>query len=460
MERAGVIRTLAEPNLTAISGESANFLAGGEFPIPAATPATRPTHSPRPISSRNSVSSLNFTPVVLSEGRISLKVMTEVSELSNEKALTLQSQAARPSPSPRSDAARRYHDRNSVRRLARDGRHDPGTDQAADQRIPGLMQLPDSRHAVQEPRLRQPPDRAHGARNALYRACRCAQGPVAARRWLCRCQRSCGGTAGPLQPHLWRGQTIQSTPIRKPPTTAITASFSTERARKETIDEFNSGSDREAARQPCRSPLGAARWRDDARRLRHYQCRTWWSAPSRSDYRQRHPIVIKEEPQHGRAVHRQQARHAHARATRRCPRLRARMAARSDRRRPDRLAGRHRQRSSAAAGAMHEVRAILASCRRAGERRRRASQSPARSAQAGHAAHQLSADHCRGGPLRTMAATIWAGLWARASGKSRILESRLRHAAQSRRHGGQPVRPGAAARRNSHLRRPPGHSSR
>ena len=35
MERAGVIRTLAEPNLTAISGESANFLAGGEFPIPA-----------------------------------------------------------------------------------------------------------------------------------------------------------------------------------------------------------------------------------------------------------------------------------------------------------------------------------------------------------------------------------------------------------------------------------------
>ena len=35
MERAGVIRTLAEPNLTAISGESREFLAGGEFPIPA-----------------------------------------------------------------------------------------------------------------------------------------------------------------------------------------------------------------------------------------------------------------------------------------------------------------------------------------------------------------------------------------------------------------------------------------
>jgi pilus assembly protein CpaC len=43
MERAGVIRTLAEPNLTAISGESANFLAGGEFPIPAGYTCAAPT---------------------------------------------------------------------------------------------------------------------------------------------------------------------------------------------------------------------------------------------------------------------------------------------------------------------------------------------------------------------------------------------------------------------------------
>ena len=34
MESAGVVRTLAEPNLTAISGESATFISGGEFPIP------------------------------------------------------------------------------------------------------------------------------------------------------------------------------------------------------------------------------------------------------------------------------------------------------------------------------------------------------------------------------------------------------------------------------------------
>ena len=58
MERAGVIRTLAEPNLTAISGETANFLAGGEFPIPAGftcDPDRPATAKPRS-SSRNSAS--------------------------------------------------------------------------------------------------------------------------------------------------------------------------------------------------------------------------------------------------------------------------------------------------------------------------------------------------------------------------------------------------------------------
>ncbi|HTS39998.1 MAG TPA: type II and III secretion system protein family protein [Xanthobacteraceae bacterium] len=90
MERAGLIRTLAEPNLTAISGESANFLAGGEFPIPAGftcDPTTRNCQTQ--IQFKKFGVGLNFTPVVLSEGRISLKVLTEVSELSNENALTI-----------------------------------------------------------------------------------------------------------------------------------------------------------------------------------------------------------------------------------------------------------------------------------------------------------------------------------------------------------------------------------
>jgi pilus assembly protein CpaC len=90
MERAGVIRTLAEPNLTAISGESANFLAGGEFPVPAGYTCDPTTHVCQlAIQFKKFGVGLNFTPVVLSEGRISLKVLTEVSELSNENSIQL-----------------------------------------------------------------------------------------------------------------------------------------------------------------------------------------------------------------------------------------------------------------------------------------------------------------------------------------------------------------------------------
>jgi pilus assembly protein CpaC len=90
MERAGVIRTLAEPTLTAISGETANFMAGGEFPIPAGftcDPVTR--NCQYQIQWKKFGVGLNFTPVVLSEGRISLKVLTEVSELSTDNQLSL-----------------------------------------------------------------------------------------------------------------------------------------------------------------------------------------------------------------------------------------------------------------------------------------------------------------------------------------------------------------------------------
>src|SRR3979409_370554 len=90
MEGAGVIRTLAEPNLTAISGESATFIAGGEFPIPAGYSCDPTTHvCTTQLSFKKLGISLNFTPVVLSEGRISLRVMSEVSELSNDNSLTI-----------------------------------------------------------------------------------------------------------------------------------------------------------------------------------------------------------------------------------------------------------------------------------------------------------------------------------------------------------------------------------
>jgi len=92
MESAGVVRTLAEPNLTAVSGESATFISGGEFPIPTGVTCQTTTSGAigncvQTVSFKKFGISLNFTPVVLTEGRISLHVMTEVSEVSNENAL-------------------------------------------------------------------------------------------------------------------------------------------------------------------------------------------------------------------------------------------------------------------------------------------------------------------------------------------------------------------------------------
>jgi pilus assembly protein CpaC len=84
LEQAGVFRTLAEPTLTAISGEQASFLAGGEFPVPVGAEDGALTIEFKPFGV-----ALAFTPVVLSEGRISLRVKTEVSELSQEGSIEL-----------------------------------------------------------------------------------------------------------------------------------------------------------------------------------------------------------------------------------------------------------------------------------------------------------------------------------------------------------------------------------
>ncbi|MBD2745780.1 type II and III secretion system protein family protein [Microvirga sp. BT688] len=82
MEQAGVAHTLAEPTLTAISGESANFLVGGEMPVPSGTSCSDDSGSCQPtITYKKFGVSLSFTPVVLSSGKINLKVGTEVSEI-------------------------------------------------------------------------------------------------------------------------------------------------------------------------------------------------------------------------------------------------------------------------------------------------------------------------------------------------------------------------------------------
>jgi len=84
LERVGLVRTLAEPNLTAVSGESARFLAGGEFPVP----VSRDQNGNVVVEFKQFGVGLAFTPVVLSQGRISLQVSTEVSELTNQGAFT------------------------------------------------------------------------------------------------------------------------------------------------------------------------------------------------------------------------------------------------------------------------------------------------------------------------------------------------------------------------------------
>ncbi len=77
-ERNGLITVLAEPNLTALSGETASFLAGGEFPIPVAQSLGTVT-----IEYKEYGVGLAFTPYVLEDGRISMRVRPEVSELSS-----------------------------------------------------------------------------------------------------------------------------------------------------------------------------------------------------------------------------------------------------------------------------------------------------------------------------------------------------------------------------------------
>ena len=81
-ETIGLVTSLAEPNLTALSGETANFLAGGEYPIPVSTGLGATS-----IEFKKYGVSLAYTPTVLANGRISLRVRPEVSELSSDGAI-------------------------------------------------------------------------------------------------------------------------------------------------------------------------------------------------------------------------------------------------------------------------------------------------------------------------------------------------------------------------------------
>ena len=83
-ERVGLVTTLSQPNLTALSGETAEFLAGGEYPIPISQGLGATA-----IEYKKFGVSLAYTPTVLANGRISIRVRPEVSELSSQGAVTL-----------------------------------------------------------------------------------------------------------------------------------------------------------------------------------------------------------------------------------------------------------------------------------------------------------------------------------------------------------------------------------
>src|SRR5262249_38450238 len=83
-ENSGLVTTLAEPTLVALSGETASFLAGGEFPI-----ATTSGLNGTQIEFKEYGVSLAFTPTVLEGGRISMRIRPEVSQLTSEGAITL-----------------------------------------------------------------------------------------------------------------------------------------------------------------------------------------------------------------------------------------------------------------------------------------------------------------------------------------------------------------------------------
>ncbi len=87
LEREGLVNVLAEPNLTALSGETASFLAGGEFPVPVGQDDDNSIQ----IQFKQFGVSLAFTPTVLNAGRISMRVRPEVSDLSDKGAIKLDS---------------------------------------------------------------------------------------------------------------------------------------------------------------------------------------------------------------------------------------------------------------------------------------------------------------------------------------------------------------------------------
>ena len=133
LEGTGLVRTLAEPNLTAVSGETAKFLAGGEFPVPMAG-----RDGQIAVSWKTFGVNVTFKPVVMSEGRISLAIAAEVSQLSNDGAVVLRDLSI---PALKVRRAETTVELPSGGTLAMAGLLSDETRQGAEG-VPGMMELP------------------------------------------------------------------------------------------------------------------------------------------------------------------------------------------------------------------------------------------------------------------------------------------------------------------------------
>jgi pilus assembly protein CpaC len=136
-ERQGVARTLAEPTVTAVSGESAKFLAGGTIPIPSSESCTGGSCILGIVQQPYGVT-LNFTPVVLSQGRIQLHIGTEVTDIDNSVQQTIDNTAVPGFRTRRNETTVELPSGGSI---ASAGLISQETQQAING-VPGLMNLP------------------------------------------------------------------------------------------------------------------------------------------------------------------------------------------------------------------------------------------------------------------------------------------------------------------------------
>ncbi len=195
LERDGLLRTLAEPNLTAVSGEPAKFLAGGEYPVPVVDSLGQVS-----VTYKEYGIGLAFTPVVMSEGRISLKIESEVSELTQDGAVVLSGISI---PALKKRQANSTVELPSGGSLALAGLLSEDSRQNIDG-FPGLKDLPILGTLFRSRDLPEIGNRARHYRDALHGAAGGAPAACASAGRHGRPDRSQGELPRPHQPHLRR----------------------------------------------------------------------------------------------------------------------------------------------------------------------------------------------------------------------------------------------------------------